>query len=315
MHITVLLHESVDALLTNISPSERSVFIDGTFGRGGHSRLLLERMPNHARLIAFDRDPSAVESARSIGDGRFEIVHAPFSELARELTKRGIEKIDGALFDLGISSPQIDEGERGFSFMRDGPLDMRMDTTRGETASEWLARVDINELTEAIRDYGEERFARPIAKAIGAACAASPRGRIERTGELANLIAKTVRTRERGQHPATRTFQAIRIALNRELDELRAVLSQVGGLMNPGARLAVISFHSLEDRIVKQFMARATNPEYGQDVALKRLPIPSAQIPKAAFRLVGKPIVPSEIEVTQNPRARSSRLRVMERCR
>jgi 16S rRNA (cytosine1402-N4)-methyltransferase len=312
-HVTVLLEESVDALLGAPVATEAPIFVDGTFGRGGHARALLARMPAKARLIAFDRDPQAIAAARDIDDGRFHIIHAPFSTLAHELAVRSVSHIDGALFDLGVSSPQLDDSERGFSFMRDGPLDMRMDTTRGETAADWLARVDINTLTEVIRDYGEERFARSVAKAIGAACRARPEGRLERTGELADIVAKAVRTRERGLHPATRTFQAIRIAVNRELDELDAVLAQVGGLMSPGARLAVISFHSLEDRIVKRFMNALARPESVMDPVLKRLPVPTAQLPQARFRLVGKSIVASDAQITANPRARSARLRVLEK--
>jgi 16S rRNA (cytosine1402-N4)-methyltransferase len=312
-HISVLLDESVDALLTAPFTTDAPLLIDGTFGRGGHTRALLARMPARAQLIAFDRDPDAIDAARSIDDARFSIIHAPFSELTAALDARGITRIDGALFDLGVSSPQLDEAQRGFSFMRDGPLDMRMDTTRGDTASEWLARVDIATLTEVIKDYGEERFARSVAQAIGAACRAQPSGRIERTGQLADIVAKAVRTRERGLHPATRTFQAIRIAVNRELDELDAVLAQIGGLMNPGARLGVISFHSIEDRIVKRFMNALARPESAMDPALKRLPIPTPQLPQAQFHLVGKPQVASEAQIAANPRARSARLRVMEK--
>ncbi len=315
MHAAVLLNETVDALLAASSSSAAPVFIDGTFGRGGHSRALLAKMPADGRLFAFDRDPSAIASARSIEDARFQIIHAPFSALAVELAACGVRGIDGAMFDLGVSSPQLDEAERGFSFMRDGPLDMRMDTSRGETASEWLARVDTSTLTQVIKDYGEERFARSIAQAISAACRARPSGRIERTGDLADVVSKAVRTRERGQHPATRTFQAIRIAVNAELDELSTVLAQVGRLMNPGARLAVISFHSLEDRVAKQFMAHTCHPERSLDPALKRLPIPSAQLPTSDFRLIGKSIVATDVEIAANPRARSARLRVMERQR
>lgn len=313
MHVSVLLEESVDVLMGARFSHDAPVLIDGTFGRGGHSRALLARMPAKARLIAFDRDPAAVEAARQIDDPRFCIVHAPFSALTSELARRGITRIDGALFDLGVSSPQLDEAERGFSFLRDGPLDMRMDTSRGETASEWLARVDIDTLTEVIREYGEERFARSVAQAIRAACRNRPSGRIERTGELADIVSKAVRTRERGLHPATRTFQAIRIAVNRELDELNAVLAQIGGLMNVGARLGVISFHSLEDRIVKRFMNALARPDSVLDPALKRLPVPTAQLPQAKFRLVGKPVVASEAQVRANPRARSARLRVLEK--
>lgn len=312
MHIPVLLQESIEALVApTLSPN--SVFIDGTFGRGGHSRALLSKLPADARLIAFDRDPAAIEAAKEISDARFEIIHAPFSTVGDALAARGVSAIHGALFDLGVSSPQLDEAERGFSFMRAGPLDMRMDTTRGETASQWLARVDETTLTEAIKNYGEDRFARAIARAIVAARSARPHNEISTTAELAEIVSQAVRTRERGQHPATRTFQAIRIALNRELDEISVMLQATSALLAPRGRLAVISFHSLEDRIVKQFFQRAANPEGAMDIALKKLPIPAAQLPEAQFAHVGKSIVASEAELKLNPRARSARLRVMEK--
>jgi 16S rRNA (cytosine1402-N4)-methyltransferase len=312
MHIPVLLQESIEALVApTLSPN--SVFIDGTFGRGGHSRALLSKLPADARLIAFDRDPAAIEAAKEISDARFEIIHAPFSTVGDELAARGVSAIHGALFDLGVSSPQLDEAERGFSFMRAGPLDMRMDTTRGETASQWLARVDETTLTEAIKNYGEDRFARAIARAIVAARSAWPHNEISTTAELAEIVSQAVRTRERGQHPATRTFQAIRIALNRELDEITVMLKATSALLTPRGRLAVISFHSLEDRIVKQFFQRATNPEGAMDIALKKLPIPAAQLPEAKFAHVGKSIVAGDAELKLNPRARSARLRVLEK--
>jgi 16S rRNA (cytosine1402-N4)-methyltransferase len=312
MHIPVLLQESIEALVApTLSPN--SVFIDGTFGRGGHSRALLSKLPADARLIAFDRDPAAIEAAKEISDARFEIVHAPFSTVGDELAARGVSAIQGALFDLGVSSPQLDEAERGFSFMRAGPLDMRMDTSRGETASQWLARVDETTLTEAIKNYGEDRFARAIARAIVAARSAWPHNEISTTAELAEIVSQAVRTRERGQHPATRTFQAIRIALNRELDEISVMLRATSALLAPRGRLAVISFHSLEDRIVKQFFQRAANPEGAMDIALKKLPIPAAQLPAAQFAHVGKSSVASEAELKLNPRARSARLRVLEK--
>ncbi len=312
MHTPVLLRESVDALFAPQVPTD-AVLVDGTFGRGGHARAILEKLGPGGRLIAFDRDPSAIAAAREIADPRFEIIHAPFSQMVPALRARGVERIHGALFDLGVSSPQLDESARGFSFMRDGPLDMRMDSSSGETASEWLARIDESTLAEVIKEYGEERFARSIAQAISAACRARPLGKIERTSELAEIVAKAVRTRERGQHPATRTFQAIRIAVNRELDELNAMLEAVGSVMSPGARLAVISFHSLEDRIVKRFMMNAAHPERALDPALKRLPILASQLPKANFMLVGKSAIASDAEIEANPRARSARLRVLEK--
>ncbi len=312
MHIPVLLNESI-AALTDAPLSPHNVFIDGTFGRGGHSRALLSKLPADAKLIAFDRDPAAIEVAQEINDPRFEIIHAPFSTIASALGEKGIKHIHGALFDLGVSSPQLDEAERGFSFMRAGPLDMRMDRSRGETASQWLARVDETTLTEAIKNYGEDRFARAIARAIVAARSAWPHNEIGTTAELAEIVSQAVRTRERGQHPATRTFQAIRIAINRELDEIAVMLQAASLLLAPRARLAVISFHSLEDRIVKQFFQAAANPEGAMDIALKKLPIPAAQLPAAQFAHVGKSTVAGEAELKINPRARSARLRVLEK--
>ena len=312
MHIPVLLNESIEAL-TGVEAQPNGVFIDGTFGRGGHSRALLSKLPADAKLIAFDRDPAAIEAAREINDTRFEIVHAPFSTLGAELAARGVDRIHGALFDLGVSSPQLDNAERGFSFMRDGPLDMRMDTTRGETASQWLARVDETTLSEAIKDYGEDRFARGIARAIVAARSAWPHNEISTTAELAEIVSKAVRTRERGQHPATRTFQAIRIALNRELDEITLMLHAATSLLAPHARLAVISFHSLEDRIVKRCFQALADPESAMDIVLKKIPIPASQLPVAQFALVGKSAIASETELSLNPRARSARLRVLEK--
>ncbi len=312
MHIPVLLNESIAALAGG-EAQPNGVFIDGTFGRGGHSRALLSRLPADAKLIAFDRDPAAIEAAREINDARFEIVHAPFSTLGNELAARGVERIHGALFDLGVSSPQLDVAERGFSFMRNGPLDMRMDTTRGETASQWLARVDESTLSGAIKDYGEDRFARGIARAIVAARSAWPDNEISTTAELAEIVSQAVRTRERGQHPATRTFQAIRIALNRELDEIAVMLQSTTSLMVPHARLAVISFHSLEDRIVKRCFQALADPEGAMDIILKKMPIPASQLPVAQFALVGKSATASEAELVLNPRARSARLRVLEK--
>ena len=304
----MLLAPTIDALSRqDDGDAVGGVWVDTTFGRGGHSRALLARLGPDARLIAFDKDPQAVEAAREVAaaDPRLTIVHAGFADIREELAELGIAQVDGVMMDLGISSPQIDDPGRGFSFMRDGPLDMRMDTTRGLTAAQWLAEASIDDMREVIARYGEERFAFQIAKAIAA-------GREVRalttTGELAHLVAGTVRTREKGQHPATRTFQAIRIFLNQELEELARALASILELLAPGARLAVISFHSLEDRIVKQFIAAAANP--GAETA--RLPIPERDRPQPVLLSIGR-ILPTDEEVSGNPRARSAVLRVAER--
>jgi 16S rRNA (cytosine1402-N4)-methyltransferase len=297
-HITVLLHESVDALL-HAGGDPNGCYLDGTFGRGGHSRLLLSRLGPQGRLIALDRDPEAIVAAQQINDPRFEIRHARFGEMA-ELDLPGL---DGILLDIGVSSPQIDTPERGFSFRADGPLDMRMDPTRGESAAAFLARASQGELTEVIRELGEERFAGPIAKALVARREA---GRpLERTRELAELVGQVVKTREPGQDPATRTFQALRIHVNAELAELEAALSASLALLKPGGRLAVISFHSLEDRRVKQFIS-----QHSKDVPDRRAPMapPKAMPMRAVARLH-----PSAAEVAANPRSRSAVLRVAER--
>jgi 16S rRNA (cytosine1402-N4)-methyltransferase len=252
-HLSVLLPEAVDALVTDAD----GIYVDGTFGRGGHSRAILERLSPQGRLIAFDRDPAAIASAAAdaafAADPRFTIEHTAFSAMTATLAARGIAQVSGVLLDLGVSSPQIDDPERGFSFRFDGPLDMRMDTTRGESAAEFLARADERHIAEVIRDYGEERFALQVAKAL---VARRESGRpVRTTGELADLVAGAVRTREAGQNPATRTFQALRIFVNAELEELEQALNAALALLAPGGRLVVISFHSLEDRIVKTFIA------------------------------------------------------------
>lgn len=301
-HITVLLKEAVEALA--IKPA--GIYVDGTFGRGGHSRAVLAQLGPEGRLIAFDRDPVAVAAGREIKDPRFELVHAPFSDFAEALAERGVEKVDGVLLDLGVSSPQLDEAERGMSFRFDAPLDMRMDTTRGLTAAEWLAEAPVAEITRVLREYGEERFAYEIAKAIAAARTG---GHVATTGQLAALVEKTVRTREPGQHPATRTFQALRICVNQELEELSLVLPQVVAALAPGGRLVVISFHSLEDRIVKRFMRDASRPPQ----LPARLPVRAADLPKPKLALVGKPVWPSDDEVAANPRSRSAVMRIAER--
>ena len=301
-HITVLLNEAVEALA--IKPA--GIYVDGTFGRGGHSRAVLAQLGPEGRLIAFDRDPVAIAAGSRIEDPRFELVHAPFSAFAEALAERGVDKVDGVLLDLGVSSPQLDEAERGMSFRFDAPLDMRMDTTRGLTAAEWLAEAPVADITRVLREYGEERFAYEIAKAIAAARTG---GHVATTGQLAALVEKTVRTREPGQHPATRTFQALRICVNQELEELSLVLPQVVAALAPGGRLVVISFHSLEDRIVKRFMRDASRPPQ----LPARLPVRAADLPKPKLALVGKPVWPSDEEVSANPRSRSAVMRIAER--
>jgi 16S rRNA (cytosine1402-N4)-methyltransferase len=305
-HTTVLLHEAIDGIATRAD----GIYVDGTFGRGGHTRLLLSKLGPDARVIAFDKDPDAVAAATTgdtaIADPRFTIVHASFAQLDAELAARGVGEIDGLLLDLGVSSPQIDNPGRGFSFRFDGPLDMRMDTTRGETAAEFLARADERQIAEVIRDYGEERFAVSIAKAVVAGRSA---GRAPRTtAELSHLVAGAVKTREAGQDPATRTFQALRIFVNAELEELGQVLSAVLPRLRTGGRLAVISFHSLEDRIVKTFIARESRAEVD-----RRAPF-AAPTRALTLRSIGR-IKPSDEEVRRNPRARSAILRVAERIR
>jgi len=301
-HITVLLKEAVEALA--IKPD--GVYVDGTFGRGGHSRAVLARLGPNGKLIAFDRDPVAVAAGEALKDPRFELVHAPFSDFAEALAERGIEHVDGVLLDLGVSSPQLDEAERGMSFRFDAPLDMRMDTTRGMTAAEWLADAPVADITRVLREYGEERFAYEIAKAL---VAARTGGLVATTGQLAALVEKTVWTREPGQHPATRTFQALRIFVNQELEELSLVLPQVVAALAAGGRLVVISFHSLEDRIVKRFMRDASRPPQ----LPARLPVRAADMPKPKLALVGKAVRPSDEEVSANPRSRSAVMRVAER--
>ena len=298
-HTTVLLTEAVEALVTQPD----GIYVDGTFGRGGHSRALLGRLSPGARLVAFDKDPEAIGEAAGIVDARFRIVHASFAEMKRELQARGITQVDGVLLDLGVSSPQIDNPERGFSFRFDAPLDMRMDTSRGETAAEFLARADERLLTQVIRDYGEERFALPIAKAI---VARRQGGDLVRTtGELSSLVARAVKTREPGQDPATRTFQALRIFVNAELEALEQGLKAALELLAPQGRLVVISFHSLEDRIVKTFIARESRDEYD-----RRAPM-AAPRPLKLTSLAR--IKPGPSEVLDNPRARSAVMRVAER--
>jgi len=302
-HVTVLLNEAVEALVTEPS----GVYVDATFGRGGHSRAILRLLSAAGRLVAIDRDPAAVENARGdaslAADPRFVIEHTAFSALAATLASHGIEQVSGVLLDLGVSSPQIDDPERGFSFRFDGPLDMRMDTSRGESAAEFLARADERHIAEVIRDYGEERFALQVAKAV---VARRESGRpVRTTTELSELVAGAVRTREAGQNPATRTFQALRIFVNAELAELEQALSASLAVLAPGGRLVVISFHSLEDRIVKTFIAKES-----KTVVDRRAPF-AAEAPHR-LRALGR-VKPDITETLANPRARSAVMRVAER--
>ena len=294
-HTTVLLSEAVDAL--DIQPD--GTYVDATFGRGGHSRFILSKLSPRGRLIAYDKDLDAITEANTIQDPRFSIRHQGFTHLG-ELEAGAI---DGVLMDLGVSSPQIDNPARGFSFRNDGPLDMRMDTTRGQSVSEWLAEADIQHMAEVIREYGEERFALQIAKAIDAR--RQERGVPTSTAELAQLVADTVKTREPGKDPATRTFQAFRIFINAELEELQQALSATLHVLRPGGRLAVISFHSLEDRIVKQFIT-----QHSREVYDRRAPFAAPKV--MDFKAIDR-IKPSAAEVEGNPRSRSAIMRVAER--
>ncbi|MFB9243228.1 16S rRNA (cytosine(1402)-N(4))-methyltransferase RsmH [Massilia antarctica] len=303
-HRTVLLDEAVDALDLTGARAD-GIYIDGTFGRGGHSRLILSRLGPNGRLFAFDKDLQAIATAGQIVDPRFEIVHDSFATMQQAMAARGVARVDGILLDLGISSPQVDDAARGFSFRNDGPLDMRMDTTRGVSAAEWLATETEQQLERVIRDYGEERFAFQIAKAIVARRAVEP---ISSTRQLAGIVANAVKTREKGKDPATRTFQAIRIFINKELEDLEAGLSAAYAMLAPGARMAVISFHSLEDRMVKQFLASKVKVEQPD----RRLPIRAVDLPQPLMKLVTK-MKPSDLEINGNPRSRSAVMRVAER--
>jgi len=294
-HTTVLLSEAVDAL--DLQPD--GTYVDATFGRGGHTRLMLSKLSDKGRVIAFDKDPEAIAVAQQIQDPRLSIRHEGFAHLG-DLPPASV---DGVLMDLGISSPQVDNPARGFSFRHDGPLDMRMDTTRGQSVREWLAEADIQHIAEVIREYGEERFALQIAKAIDAR--RQERGVPTSTAELAQLVADTVKTREPGKDPATRTFQAFRIFINAELEELQQALDATLQVLRPHGRLAVISFHSLEDRIVKQFIA-----QHAREVYDRRAPFAPPQV--MDFKAVQR-IKPSAEEIASNPRARSAILRVAER--
>ncbi len=301
-HVPVLLAEAVDAL--QVKPD--GVYVDATFGRGGHSQAILAKLGKQGRLIVFDKDPTAIETARAMQDSRLTVIHAGFAQLESALREIGVVKVDGVLLDLGVSSPQLNEASRGFSFRMAGPLDMRMDTTRGRTAAQWLATVEERELAEVIANYGEERFAKQIARAIVAARAGGP---IDTTRLLSKIVAEVIPTYEPGQNPATRTFQAIRIYINQELEELSLVLPQCVALLIPGGRMAVISFHSLEDRIVKRFLKSEAQP----DQLPSKFPIKAADLPQPRMKPVGKAKRPSAAECAANPRARSAVLRVAER--
>ena len=303
-HETVLLDEAVEALA--IRPD--GCYIDATFGRGGHSSKILSQLGPNGRLLALDRDPQAIAAGALMNDPRFTLVHTAFDGMrtAAEKVQFDVARVDGVLFDLGLSSPQIDTASRGFSFRFDAPLDMRMDTTRGQTAAAWLAEVDEKTLAEVIKDYGEERFAVSIAKKVVAARAERP---ITTTGEFAALVRACVRTREPGQDAATRTFQAVRIYLNQELGQLALTLPQALDLLKPGGRLVVISFHSLEDRVVKRFMQAGAKPAEPP----KGVPLTAAQLPLPKLKLIGKAIKPGAAEIEHNPRARSAIMRVAEK--
>lgn len=303
-HVTVMLHEAVDALA--IKPD--GIYVDGTFGRGGHSRLILSRLGAQGRLFAIDRDPLAIAEAQTITDPRFEIIPGAFSGLASYLAERGLTgKIDGLLLDLGVSSPQLDDAERGFSFQKDGPLDMRMDPTSGVSAAQWLSYAEAEDIAWVLKEFGEERFAKKIARAIVHDRDQRP---FTRTRQLAELIARLVPNKEKNKHPATRSFQAIRIYINSELEEVERALHGALEVLAPQGRLAVISFHSLEDRIVKQFIRRQ---EKGPEIP-HGLPLTEAQLAgNRTLRSIGKAMKPSDEEVAANPRSRSSVLRIAER--
>lgn len=304
-HTTVLLDEAVNGL--NIRAD--GIYIDGTFGRGGHSRLILSQLGPKGQLLAIDRDPQAIAAAQAIDDPRFSIIHGPFSSLATYVEERGLSgKIDGILLDLGVSSPQLDDAERGFSFMRDGPLDMRMDPTRGQSAAQWLLTADEADIAWVIKTYGEERFGKRIARGIVERNREQP---MTRTKELAEVVTLATPVKDKFKHPATRTFQAIRIWVNSELDEIEQALKGSLEALAPGGRLSIISFHSLEDRIVKRFMRENSR---GPQVPAG-LPMTEVQLSKLGGRqlkALGK-LMPGEAEVAENPRARSSVLRIAER--
>lgn len=299
-HISVLLHETIDALLAG---RNTGTYVDGTFGRGGHTRLLLSKLDEHARVYAFDKDPQALAVAAELEqeDSRFKIIHASFADLKDALAELGIEQVDGVMADLGVSSPQLDQAERGFSFMKDGPLDMRMDNSQGPTAAEWLTQIEEEALANIIFKYGEERYSRRIAKAIKAA------GYIDTTAKLAEIVKVAHPKWEKNKHAATRTFQAIRIAINKELEDIEIFLPQAVEILKPEARLAVISFHSLEDRLIKQFIQKESTLEEDSGWGM-----PQQQKDTRRLKKVSR-VKASDEEVKVNPRSRSAWLRVAER--
>lgn len=303
-HTTVLLNEAVEALVTDSD----GFYVDGTFGRGGHSAAILARLSTQGRLLAIDKDPDAIRAAaeRFVNEERFEIVHASFADVAGLVATRGFQgKVAGILLDLGVSSPQLDQPERGFSFMQDGPLDMRMDTAGGQSAAEWLASAREEEIARVLRDYGEEKFARRMAAAIVRERQVAP---IVRTRQLAEIVSAANPAWEKGKHPVTRAFQAIRIHINRELEDLETLLGSVLDTLRVGGRLVVISFHSLEDRIVKRFIRRQ---ERGPDIP-RGLPVRDVDMPRR-LRSIGRAIKAGESEVDSNVRARSAVMRVAEK--
>ncbi len=309
-HISVLLHESIDGLA--IKPD--GIYIDGTFGRGGHSRTILSQLGPNGRLYSIDRDPQAIAEAQKIDDPRFTIVHGPFSGIAEYAQRYDlVGKVDGVLFDLGVSSPQLDDAERGFSFMKDGPLDMRMDPTSGMPVSDWLAQADLDDITWVIREFGEDKHARRIAKAIVAYREDEENEPLARTSQLAKLISDAApKSFKEKKHPATRAFQAFRIYINSELEEIDTALKGAASILAPQGRLSVISFHSLEDRMVKRFIRKESKgPEVPHGIPLTQEQIRA--LGSADLKTVGKAIKPSEQEVEMNPRSRSSVLRIAEK--
>ena len=299
-HISVLLHETVDALLAD---RKTGIYVDGTFGRGGHTRLLLSKLDENAKVYAFDKDPQALEFAYQLEkeDPRFKIIHASFADLQQELNQLDIYKVDGVMADLGVSSPQLDQADRGFSFMRDGPLDMRMDNSQGLTAAEWLVSVDEEHLANIIFQYGEVRYSRRIAKAI------KKEGYIDTTAKLAEIVKVAHPKWEKNKHAATRTFQAIRIEINKELEDVHIFLPQAVDLLKSDGRLAVISFHSLEDRIIKQFIQKESTLPEDNGWGMPQKVEDTRRLKKV------ERIRASEAEVKENPRSRSAWLRVAER--
>jgi 16S rRNA (cytosine1402-N4)-methyltransferase len=299
-HISVLLHETVDGVLAG---RDTGIYVDATFGRGGHTRLLLSKLDQDARVYAFDKDPQALEVAAQLEqeDSRFRIIHASFADIQAELARIGITEVDGIMADLGVSSPQLDQAERGFSFMQDGPLDMRMDNSQGPTAAQWLLEIEEEKLANIIYQYGEERYSRRIARAIKQA------GEITTTAQLAEIVKTAHPKWEKHKHPATRSFQAIRIAINKELDDIETFLPQAVELLKAKGQLAVISFHSLEDRLIKQFIQKESSLAEDSGWGM-----PQAQVDTRRLKKVSR-VRASEAEVKANPRSRSAWLRVAER--